>query len=56
MEGTLIFVLLVVILVVAAVFIIDRTLPGDAGMIAKIVVGVLGLIALIYRLAPLAGM
>lgn len=50
----LIFVLIIVLLVAVAIWIIDRTLPPEFNMIAKVVVGVIALIAILYRLLPLA--
>jgi uncharacterized membrane-anchored protein len=53
--GTLVFVLIVVILVWAAIYIVDRTLPTDVHLPVKIIIGAIGLIAVLYRLLPLAG-
>lgn len=53
--AVLVFLLVVVLLVYAALYIIARTLPADVQMPAKLVVGVIGLIAIMYRLLPLAG-
>lgn len=51
--GILIFVLVVVIIVWACILIIDRTLPPDFSMIAKVLVGVIALAILLYRLIPM---
>jgi hypothetical protein len=51
----LIFVIVVVVLVALACWVIDRTIPGEFNMIAKLIVGVIGLVAILYRLLPLAG-
>ncbi len=53
--ATLIFVVVVVLLVWAAIYIVDKTLPADVHLPVKLVVGVIGLIAILYRLLPLAG-
>jgi uncharacterized membrane-anchored protein len=51
----LIFVVVVIVLVWAALYIIARTLPADVQLPARIVVGLIGLVAILYRLLPLAG-
>jgi uncharacterized membrane-anchored protein len=53
--STLIFVVVVVLLVWAALYISARTLPADVQFPVKIVVGVIGLIAILYRLLPMVG-
>ena len=53
--STLIFIVIVVLLVWAALYIVARTLPADVQMPVRVVIGVLGLIAILYRLLPLAG-
>lgn len=53
--GILIYVLIVIVLVFAALYIAARTLPPDMQWIAKLVIGILGLIAILYKLVPLAG-
>jgi hypothetical protein len=50
--ATLVFVVIIVLLVFAALYIIDRCLPADMKMPAKLVVGVLALIAILVRLVP----
>jgi hypothetical protein len=53
--GVLIFLLIVVLLVWAAIYVIDRAFPSNIRWPAKLVVGVIALIAILYRLAPMAG-
>jgi hypothetical protein len=53
--SALIFIVIVVLLVWAAIYIIDRTLPPDVHLPVKLVVGVIGLIAILYRLLPMVG-
>jgi len=53
--ATLVFVLIVCLLVWAAIYIVDKTLPADVHLPVKVVVGVIGLIAILYRLLPMAG-
>jgi hypothetical protein len=53
--GVLIFVIIVVVLVWAAFYIIERAFPADVQMPAKIVVGLIGLVAILYKLLPMAG-
>jgi hypothetical protein len=54
--STLIFVVIVVLLVWAALYITARTLPADVQFPVKIVIGVIGLIAVLVKLLPLAGL
>lgn len=54
--GVLVFVLIVVVLVWAALYVIERTLPADVQLVAKVVVGIIALIAVLYRLLPMAGL
>ena len=54
--STLVFVLIVCLLVWAALYIAARTLPADIQLPVKLVVGAIGLIAILYRLLPLAGL
>lgn len=53
--SALIFVVIVVLLVWAAIYVAEKTLPAEVQFPVKVVVGVLGLIAIIYRLLPMAG-
>jgi hypothetical protein len=53
--STLVFVLVVLVLVWAAIYIVDQTLPPNVHLPAKVVIGILGLIAILYRLLPWAG-
>lgn len=55
MIGVLIFVLVVLLLVWAAIYVIDKTMPSDTHMLLKAVVGVIGLFAVLYKLLPMAG-
>jgi hypothetical protein len=54
--STLVFVLIVVLIAWAALYIIDRSIPGEFRMPAKLIVGAIALIALLMRLLPLAGL
>jgi hypothetical protein len=54
--STLVFVLIVVLIAWAALYIIERSLPGDVQMPCKLIVGAIALIALLMRLLPLAGL
>jgi hypothetical protein len=51
--GLLIFVLIIFVLVFVAIWVIDQTLPPPIRMPAKVVVGLIALIAILYRLVPL---
>lgn len=53
--SVLVFVLIVVILVWAALYIAARTLPADVQMPVRLVIGAIGLIAILYKLLPMAG-
>ncbi len=53
--GVLVFVLVVFLLVWLGCLIIDKALPGEVQMPAKVVLGVVGLIAVLYKLLPMAG-
>jgi uncharacterized membrane-anchored protein len=53
--SVLIFVLIVVVLVWAAVYVAQKTLPADVQFPVLVVIGVIGLIAILYRLLPMAG-
>jgi len=53
--GVLIYVVIVLVLVWAAIWVIGETLPPRFHMIAKVVVGVIGLIAILVKLLPMAG-
>lgn len=50
MEGILIFALVVLLLVVVAVYVIDKTMPGDINWVAKLIVGIVALLAILSRL------
>jgi uncharacterized membrane-anchored protein len=52
----LVFVLALALIVWLCVYIIQKTLPADVHMPAMAVVGVLALIAVLYRAAPYFGL
>ena len=51
----IVLVLFILIAALVAVIIIDKTMPGEYNMIAKLIVGVLCLIAIIILILPMAG-
>ena len=54
--STLIFVLIVVVLVWAAMWMINKIgAPYPIGMILRAIVAIIGLIAILYKLLPMAG-
>lgn len=53
--ATLLFVVIVVVLVAGAAYVIRTTIPGEFQKLALFIVGVLALIAVLYRILPLAG-
>lgn len=53
--GVLGFVLVVVLLVWAGIYIIDKSMPVESHFPLKLVVGALGLAAVLYKLLPMAG-
>lgn len=56
MHQILVFVLIVVVLTAAALWVIARTLPPDTHWLANIIVGALALLALAAKLLPMAGL
>jgi hypothetical protein len=56
MIGILIFAIVVFVLVYVGCIIVDKTLPAEVQMPAKVVIGLIGLLAILYKLAPMAGL
>lgn len=51
----LIFCVIVFVLVLLGCWVVDRTMPGEVRTPAKVVIGAIGLIAILVRLLPMAG-
>lgn len=49
----LIWVIVIFVLVVVACMVVDRTMPGEFALPAKLVIGLLALVALLSRLLPM---